>query len=141
MQPLTKIRVFQFRLAVILLTIYWIAMFTGTHLPKMGIINVHVNDKVKHFIGFFGLTFLLCYVSGGEHLWRRFARVVGIILTYALFDEWTQGFVPGRTPDPMDFLADALGMFAAIGMYLAARRFFHKPILRMLSRVRGLTPG
>jgi VanZ family protein len=47
----------------------------------------------------------------GVALWA----VVGI---YGVFDELTQGFVPRRTPDLKDWIADAIG--AAIGLSLFA---------------------
>lgn len=36
-------------------------------------------------------------------------------LLYALSDEWHQAFVPGRTPEAADWLADAVGLVAGYG--------------------------
>lgn len=135
MKPLTKIRVFRLRLAVILLGLYWIAIFTGTHLPKIDFVDFGVGDKSKHFAAFFGLTFLLCYVGGGNSMLGRIIRIVAIVATYAVIDEWTQGFVPGRVPDRYDFFADMMGMAAAIATYLFLRRYFGLTIVRWIENV------
>jgi len=37
-----------------------------------------------------------------------------ITIAYGIFDEWSQGFVPGRISDPHDLLADLMGMFAGL---------------------------
>ncbi|WP_196784274.1 VanZ family protein [Crateriforma conspicua] len=137
MQPVTKIRIFRIRLAIVLLALYWLAMFTGTHLPRVDFVQLHVGDKVKHFVGFFGLAFLLCYVTGGRRVITRFSRVAAIVLAYAAFDEWSQGFVPGRTPDRYDFLADAAGMLAAMAMYLVAKFLFGHQIRGLIRKIRG----
>lgn len=49
---------------------------------------------------------------------RRRDLWIALALTvlYALSDEFHQAFVPGRTPDPLDVLVDALG--AAVGLAL-----------------------
>jgi VanZ family protein len=39
-----------------------------------------------------------------------------LAVLYGLSDEWHQSFVPGRTPDVVDILTDAIG--AAIGLLL-----------------------
>lgn len=135
MKPLTKIRIFRLRLAVVLLGLYWIAIFTGTHLPKIDFVNLGVGDKTKHFAAFFGLTLLLCYVSGRRPVFRRLTRIVVIVTAYAMIDEWTQGFVPGRTPDGYDFVADVLGMSTAIAVYFSLRHFFSDSLMRGLDAV------
>jgi VanZ family protein len=42
-------------------------------------------------------------------------------MAYGAADELTQHFVPGRSPDTMDFAADAAGLWFAIGIYVAAK--------------------
>jgi len=137
MQPVTKIRIFRIRLAVAILAVYWLAMFTGTHWPRMDFVGLPLGDKVKHFGGFFGLTLLLCYVSGGKRITTRFFRVALIVMSYGLLDEWSQGFVPGRTPDRMDFLADTAGMITAMTFYLLGRVFLREPFDAVVGWIRG----
>lgn len=126
MQPLTKIRIFRLRLAVAVLALYWLVIFAGTHLPAADLVDVSVNDKIKHFAAFFGLTLLWCYVTNGPIIGR--ILVIGpLVMLYAALDEWTQGFVPGRQPDVWDFLADLAGMATAMTLYTVARRCFRGP--------------
>jgi VanZ family protein len=121
MRPVTKITVFGLRFAVILLAAYWLAIFVGTHLPSIISVAPDVNDKSKHFIAFFFLGVLMCYVTNSPRWFRRFATIGLVGMLYAAIDELTQYFVPGRHPDPMDFLADSAGLWTGISVYLLAR--------------------
>ncbi|KLU06207.1 VanZ family protein [Rhodopirellula islandica] len=121
MQPVTKFRLLGFRLAVIALVAYWVAIFVGTHLPKMPQSLPSVNDKVMHFTAFFGLAMLLCYCTNSSRVWRRFSIIVAMCLVYACVDELSQALVRGRHSDPMDFLADAAGTLTAVFLYAAVR--------------------
>ncbi len=127
--------IFGFRLAPVLLVVYWILLFTGTHLPGSTIGSMRVSDKLLHFSAFAGLAFLLAWA-----LPRRVAGgIPGVLLAailtliYAAIDEWTQGFVPRRNPDISDFFADALGMIAGLTVY-----FILRSLLQRWSR--SLTP-
>src|SRR6056297_1800682 len=121
MQPVTKIKLLGYRLAVLALVVYWIAIFTGTHLPSWADYSPDVNDKTKHFGSFFVLAMLLCYITNSDKLFRRFGTIAAVTLSYAIFDELTQQFVPGRTADVWDVAADAAGIFTAIAVYLVGR--------------------
>ena len=59
-------------------------------------------------------------------LGRRTLVAAGAIsLAYALTDEFHQSFVPGRDSDPLDVLADAVGIvlsLSAIRLVIASRR-------------------
>ena len=44
----------------------------------------------------------------------RLAVAWAVTVIYGATDEWHQSFVPGRTPDINDLLADAVGAFAAV---------------------------
>ncbi|TWT50328.1 VanZ like family protein [Rubripirellula amarantea] len=121
MRPVTKISIVGIRLAILVLAVYWIGIFTGTHLPKFADFSPDVNDKVKHFSAFFGLATLLCYVTTSPKLWKRFSIIAVVCMSYAAIDEITQGLVPGRVPDFRDFCADTLGILTAISLYATAR--------------------
>ncbi|MEM6364985.1 MAG: VanZ family protein, partial [Planctomycetota bacterium] len=75
MQPVTRIRLFGFRLAACVLAAYWSLIFFGTHLPKLPAATQGIPDKVAHFTAFFGLALLLCYVTNSTRLWRRFGSI------------------------------------------------------------------
>lgn len=126
MQPLTNIRIFRVRLAVLLLAAYWLLIFAGTHLPTLPAIGEDVSDKTKHFLAFFGLGLLLCYVSTRPPSFRRFATVAVIAIVYGIVDELTQKLVPGRHCDPYDMLADAAGALTAIVLYATASVTYHR---------------
>lgn len=128
MQSITQIKFFRVRLAFVCLAAYWLVIFGGTHLPSASLIHVPANDKVKHFVAFFGLTLMMCYVSSWRQTGQRFIVIAVIVEMYAAIDEWTQRFIPGRTPDRLDFVADTLGMWTAIVLYLLIRQKFRKPL-------------
>lgn len=120
-QPATKITIFGFRLAVVVLTAYWLALFLGTHLPAALDVSPHVNDKAKHFGAFFMLGSILCYVTNSPRWFRRFGTIGLVGMIYAAVDEATQHFVPGRYPDAWDFVADSIGLWTAIGIYVICK--------------------
>lgn len=125
MQPVTKKTIFGFRLGVVVLSAFWLAILIGTHLPPaVDIVPAKVNDKVMHFSAFFLLGTLMCYVTNSRRWFRRFMTIGLVGMVYAAIDELTQNFVRGRDPDPFDFLADSAGLWAAIGIYVIARYCF-----------------
>jgi len=124
MRPLTKISLFGIRLATFVLIVYWVLLFTGTHLPTLPKISPRISDKLLHFSAFFGLAMLLCWVIPTRSSpWRKFIAVAAVAVVYGAFDEITQSFVRGRTTDIRDFAADALGAFSAISLYAGGRWF------------------
>lgn len=125
MRPVTNLKIFGFRLAVVVLAAFWLALFMGTHLPAAVDFSPEVNDKVKHFGAFFVLGFLMCYVTNSPLKLKRFLAIAAIGMTYAAIDETTQHFIPGRYPDRMDFVADSIGLWAAIIFYVIARHFYY----------------
>ncbi len=136
MQPVTKITIFGFRLAVVALAAFWLLIFVGTHLPAAMLEGTPpVNDKIKHFAAFFFLGTLMCYVTTSPRWFRRFFTIGLVGMAYGAIDELTQGFVPGRDPSFFDFLADTAGVWAAIGLYLIARyRFKNVVDARLVAR-------
>lgn len=126
MQSVSGIRLFGFRLGLFVLAAYWCAMFTGTHLPSMPDGMPRVNDKIMHFTAFFILATLLCYCTSSNQVWRRAGWIVFICLVYAVIDELTQALVRGRSPDVMDFAADAAGTLLAVSLYFAIRQSWRR---------------
>jgi hypothetical protein len=71
-------------------------------------------DKAVHIFQYAGLGFLLFRAAvrhWGLKSSRSLALVFALGLAYALFDELHQSFVPFRSPDAADALADALGLW------------------------------
>lgn len=72
------------------------------------------------------MALLLRAISGGwRHLKARHIVIAYVVLmAYALSDEFHQAFVPHRTPDPLDLLADFAGATIALVLWkLVARRW------------------
>jgi hypothetical protein len=126
MRPVTKITILGVRLGVIALIGYWLLIFLGTHLPTVPGIAANISDKAKHFVAFFGLGTLMCYITNSRHLVKRFGAIGLIGMLYAAIDETTQHFVAGRQPDVLDFVADSAGLWIAIGLYAFVRIFVER---------------
>lgn len=107
--------------------VYCLLLFLSSHRPVPALGGLPAgSDKVLHF---------LAYAILGA-LWMRALRPgpgragVGLLLATALaagfgaVDEWHQSFVPGRSADVLDLLADLLGAVAgaAAYAYLIGRR-------------------
>jgi VanZ family protein len=79
-----------------------------------------------HFCVYFVLAILVWWVLGGFGLQgrRRWLLAFGLAVLYGASDEWHQSFVPGRTPDVLDLLVDALGAACGLAVvtWLDARR-------------------
>jgi len=81
-------------------------------------------DKVAHFAAYAGLGALLCraYLGSGLPGSAAFWLAVLTASLYGASDEWHQSFVPGRSADASDWLADSLGaMFGAVLFLLFLR--------------------
>lgn len=110
------------RLATLTLAIYWVTIFVATHLPSAVMPQLEWTDKFYHFGGFAGLAFLMAWAFPSIPRNRQALLVVAIGFTYAFLDEYTQGFVAGRTCDVYDMVADAVGILIGLGVYFVARR-------------------
>ena len=78
------------------------------------------TDKLAHFAAYAVLGYLLvrAHAAARWPLWA--AAAVG--LAYALSDELHQSFVPGRSAEVADWVADALGVAAALAFHSWHRR-------------------
>ena len=74
--------------------------------PSMPEINVSHADKYMHMLAFFGFAFLLD-ISDTRSFWRY---KVPILLGYGALIEIIQAFLPWRSFDPLDWVADASGV-------------------------------
>jgi VanZ family protein len=83
-------------------------------------------DKSLHLIEYAVLAFLLAralFPSLRRHpAFRRWAFVVLSCSLYGIFDEAHQAFVPNRSCDPLDVVADAAGAVLVAIVLLALRR-------------------
>lgn len=104
--------------------LYWLGIFTLTHLPPVEIPKTHISDKLAHF-AVFALLAVLLYLS----LWRseRYTLhlagiVLAIVMIYAAVDELTQPLVY-RTCSVTDWFSDVAGGATAIAVMSVARVF------------------
>ena len=105
---------------------YWAGIFVMTHLPPATLHKVtpRMWDKLAHFLAYFFLSALL-----GATLMLTFPRrrsiplwVLVIGFAYGAIDELLQPFVR-RDATLMDWVADALGVWAGVLLLWALRRF------------------
>lgn len=79
-----------------------------------------VNDKIGHFIAYFTLMFIT-----GLAFWKRKREVMMTLtasISYGIFIEIGQYFVPGRSFSVLDMLANAAGALLAGGFLLLIGR-------------------
>jgi VanZ family protein len=81
------------------------------------------SDKHFHFASYalFATLLVRALASGRiRNVTARIAIVATVLAAlYGVSDEFHQMFVPGRSADPYDLLADTLGAAAAAGLLLA----------------------
>ncbi len=111
------------RLVVYALAIYWLVIALGTHMPDPGVEIELINDKMMHFGAFTGLALLLSWTFMPRRpTVRRVLAVLAIALLYGMADEITQMWVPTRTADLHDWIADCCGAVAGLAVYFASRQ-------------------
>ncbi|HEX7243676.1 MAG TPA: VanZ family protein [Longimicrobiaceae bacterium] len=104
------------------------AIFAVSARPSVAIPGFWSADKLLHFGAYALLGFLVAYAADRSGLAPRWAVAIGCL--YGASDEIHQAFVPGRSADPADWAADALGVLA--GTFVDAR---------LQARIRGRTPA
>lgn len=101
------------RLVVMATLLYFLLLFTATHLPPRDMPNTHVNDKIEHFTAYFLLCVLLQVCVG---LFRRrliwVATIWFCVMCWGAVDEISQPPF-GRDCDIHDWYADSAGATAA----------------------------
>ncbi len=103
------------KVLVIPLILYWIILFIGTSIPADHItIAVELSDKLKHFGAYLVLSFLLSLNLHFQEKWLKvsifyfiFAFIISIF--YGVLDELHQLFIPNRSAELLDWIADTLG--------------------------------
>lgn len=90
---------------------------------------VHGLDKVVHFGVYAVLGLLVARALAAYGLRPGRAALWAVLLSalYAVSDEVHQGYVPGRSRDPRDWVADLLGAALAVRIWWARRRRTQPP--------------
>lgn len=105
---------------------YMVAIFVVSGVPDLGPLPANTSDKVAHAAAYSLLGVLLTRAVAGM-AWAGYTAAAGakgwlIAAIYAATDETHQAFVPGRTPEVADWVADAAGAaLGALAMIVLAR--------------------
>ena len=91
------------------------ALWMASSLPTVPGPELPAADKVAHFSAYAVLGALLAF--GAARTGTAPGVAVALGLLYGGVDEVHQAFVPGRAPDPLDWVADAAGVLAAVFLY------------------------
>lgn len=102
------------------LIIYWAILFILTSLPTgLAIETRDVSDKLLHF-GAYGLLSLLLFLNlhfqNKFQLLKKYPAILTVLIAsfYGLLDEIHQMFVPGRSAEFLDWMADFSGSVLAV---------------------------
>lgn len=115
------------------LVLYWTALCVGTHLPGSAFsAPLVVSDKVLHFLAYAGLGLLLAALLPlfGARDGRASWGALAIVIVYGAFDELGQVFVPGRTVELADWLANVAGAVTGVTCYQLTRLTISEVVFR-----------
>ena len=104
--------------------IYMALIFVGSSISRPPDLPSAIGDKGAHALLYFGLGALFVRALAGGS-WRPFGartglRAVAYSTVYGVTDEIHQMFVPPRTAEVADLVADAAGAAAAVIVIYAA---------------------
>jgi len=103
-------------------------IFGASSIPNLTTLPGNISDKSGHSIGYGLLGILILRALAGGRLrevtWRRGIAAIVLATLYGVTDEFHQLFVPGRSADRYDVLADCVGatIGAALGWLAGAAR-------------------
>lgn len=101
------------------LIVYWLILFILTSLPTGLALKTDFSDKVNHF-GAYGILSVLLFLNlklqYKNEVIKKYAGTFTIIIAsiYGMLDELHQIFVPGRSAEFWDWLADFAGSVVAV---------------------------
>ncbi|MHC4289904.1 MAG: VanZ family protein [Planctomycetota bacterium] len=109
------------KIVLLALGIYWPVIFWLTHIPVPDVARQSgMSDKTMHVLAFFVLAFLVWFAvcPYQKARWNRLKVwvVLATVIAYAAIDEYLQGFIPGRSADVWDFVADTVGVVVGLGV-------------------------
>lgn len=86
-----------------------------------GGVNVQLNDKVGHFIGY-GVLSLNTFLVFGFNLQRKGSLLIMGLVGMGIILEGLQGFVPGREVSGLDIVANSIGVAIGTALYFLWKR-------------------
>ena len=105
-------------------------IFVASSRSRLASTDVANGDKIVHFAVYGLLATLVCRLGVG---WRGAAWALLAASAFGASDEWHQSFVPGRSAEVADWVADSLGAALAVSLYAGwatYRRLLERPIAR-----------
>ncbi len=102
-----------------LFLIYWLILFTLTSMPGYSLPReIKISDKIEHLLAYavFGILFNLYFWEklreGYKKKYFYFTLILGGF--YGLLDEIHQLFIPMRSGEVLDWLADMAGILISL---------------------------
>jgi VanZ family protein len=94
-------------------------LLAATSFPAPAFTEFGISDKVNHFLAYFILAFMvnLAIIVQEKYPWLKknsSIKILFIVSIYAVLDEVHQAFIPGRSCEFLDWVADFAG--AALGI-------------------------
>lgn len=97
--------------------IFWLSNMPEPPRPVQPPAMIPGADKIAHAVLYAGLTCCLSFgirrSNKNPPVWAQWYVPVGFAILYGISDEVHQSFVPKRSADPWDVLADAIGAIIA----------------------------
>lgn len=98
-----------------------------TSLPGQDVPDMKISDKIEHFAAYGGLAVLLSFTFNFQRKIRLLADhpfifTVFLIAVYGMLDELHQRFIPGRSCDIKDWIADVTGALLGMMVVLIIRK-------------------
>lgn len=89
-------------------------VLVASHRPRLVSTGVAHGDKIVHFAVYGLLATLVCRMGRG---WRGAAWGLLAASAFGVTDEWHQSFIPGRSLEFADWVADTTGAAVAVTLY------------------------
>jgi VanZ family protein len=110
--------------------LYALAIFIESSISQVPSLPSGFTDKDGHGLLYAGLAVLVLRAASGAR-WegvtlRAAAAAVAFAAVYGITDEFHQWFVPGRTADVNDWVADCSGAAAAVAAVVLIAHFAKK---------------
>lgn len=97
--------------------VWAVGVVTATSIPNVSLPGPSGTDKAGHFFMYGMLGFLMLRAATPTRSLRALLITLASVAAFALLDEWHQAFIPGRSADAADWVADTMG--AGVGCLLA----------------------
>ena len=125
---------FATRVVLVMLCVYWGALFYGTHTKVPEGLLPGNSDKFIHFWAYAGLAILLMSlrVTRGTYTWFSVLIAWSILALYGVFDELTQLLV-NRNADIFDWVFDVTGSAMGLALVMLTVWYFRGKI-RIIQR-------